>query len=79
MGRWQAAAALAAAAAAAWGLPLRPAAAAAEAADVYSSFPYVTPSDILPFLRAEARPGDVDSVLAAIDAFATFYPMYRSV
>ncbi|PSC72400.1 catechol O-methyltransferase-like [Micractinium conductrix] len=53
------------------------AAAAAEAADVYSSFPYVTPSDILPFLRAEARPGDVDSVLAAIDAFATFYPMYR--
>lgn len=43
----------------------------------YAEWPYVTPSDILPYLRATATPGDIDSVLAAIDRFAEFYPMYR--
>jgi hypothetical protein len=35
------------------------------------------PADILPYLRATATPGDTDSVLAAIDRFASYYPMYR--
>ncbi|KAL4443450.1 hypothetical protein ABPG75_011187 [Micractinium tetrahymenae] len=74
-------------AAAAWAAPHVPAAAAAAAAaaafdegskaSFYAEWPYVSPSDILPFLRAAATPGDADSVLAAIDRFAEFYPMYR--
>lgn len=43
----------------------------------YNDWPYLTPSDILPYLRATANPGDIDSVLSAIDRFAGFYPMYR--
>lgn len=46
-------------------------------ASFYTQWPYVVPGDILPFLRATATPGDVDSVLAAIDVFAAHYPMYR--
>ena len=75
--RRQAAAAAAASllAAAAWPAA-RPAAAAAAAAaeaadpsslsnaEFYSAYPYVRPSDILPYLRDAARPGDADSVRA---------------
>lgn len=59
--------------------PSGAAAAADEAskASFYAEWPYVSPSDILPFLRANATPGDIDSVLAAIDRFSEFYPMYR--
>lgn len=46
-------------------------------AEFYSRFPYVQPADILPYLRAAATPGDVDSVLRAIDEFASHFPMYR--
>jgi hypothetical protein len=46
-------------------------------ASFYSKWPYVQPADILPYLRATARRGDPDSVLAAIDTFASYYPMYR--
>ena len=51
----------------------------ASKASFYSEYPYIQPSDILPYLRDRATPGDVSSVLAAIDDFAAFYPMYRSV
>jgi hypothetical protein len=51
----------------------------ASKASFYSEYPYIQPSDILPFLRDKATPGDMSSVLAAIDDFAAFYPMYRSV
>lgn len=67
-------------AAAAWAAARNPAAAAVDEsskASFYAEWPYVSPSDILPYLRATATPGDVDSVLAAIDRFAQYYPMYR--
>lgn len=68
--------------AASWAAPRPPAAAAAAAdeaskASFYAEWPYVSPADILPYLRATVTPGDIDSVLAAIDRFAEFYPMYR--
>ncbi len=40
-------------------------------ADFYSRWPYVVPSDILPFIRERAAPGDSDAVLAAMDEWAT--------
>ena len=73
--RQAAAAAASLLAAAAWPAA-RPAAAAAAAAaeaadpsslsnaEFYSAYPYVRPSDILPYLRDAARPGDADSVRA---------------
>jgi hypothetical protein len=43
----------------------------------YARWPYVKPADILPYLRTNATAGDVNSVLAAIDRFSGYYPMYR--
>ncbi|KIZ04830.1 Catechol O-methyltransferase [Monoraphidium neglectum] len=34
------------------------------------------PSDILPWVRAKAAPGDAAAVLSALDEWATHYPMY---
>lgn len=48
-------------------------------ASFYSQWPYIEPSDILPYLEAAATPGDPGSVLDAIDRFAEYYPMYRWV
>ena len=42
----------------------------------YTAYPYVEPADILPFLEAQTQPGDADGLLAAMDAFASRYPMY---
>lgn len=71
------------AAAAAWPAASPPARAdagsAPDAGSFYARWPYVQPGDILPYLRATAAAGDVDSVLAGIDRFAGYYPMYRSV
>lgn len=50
---------------------------AGPASSFYSQWPYLQPADILPFLRATATPGDIDSVLHAIDEFAAAYPMFR--
>ena len=48
----------------------------ADAADFYQRWPYQKPSDILPWIRARAAPGDAAAVLAAMDAWAAKYPMY---
>lgn len=67
------------------GCPLQPAHAAAGAESsggmdpsFYSQWRYISPADILPYLKATAKQGNPESVLAAIDNFAKYYPMYRS-
>jgi predicted O-methyltransferase YrrM len=40
-------------------------------------WPYAKPADILPYLYAAGKKGDVDSILAAMDAFGERYPMYK--
>jgi len=42
----------------------------------YATWPYIKPSDILPFIRQRAAPNDAQSVLDALDEFAAHYPMY---
>jgi hypothetical protein len=49
--------------------PLPSAAAAGES--FYSLWPYMQPSDILPFVRERARQGDAQAVLDALDEWAT--------
>jgi catechol O-methyltransferase len=44
----------------------------------YARWPYRAVGDILPYVRAAAPRGDAAAVLAAIDAFAGRYPMFRS-
>jgi hypothetical protein len=40
-------------------------------ADFYTRWPYAQPSDILPWVRAKAAPGDAAAVLSALDEWAT--------
>lgn len=41
-----------------------------ELPNFYARWPYVKPSDILPWVKANAAPGDADAVLAALDEWA---------
>jgi hypothetical protein len=41
------------------------------AGDFYVRWPYAQPSDILPFIRQHATEGDADTVLAALEEWAT--------
>jgi len=42
----------------------------------YSQWPYAQPSDILPFIKSQAREGDAMAVLAAMQTFGDYYPTY---
>ena len=42
----------------------------------YQKWPYVQPSDILPYLDSHSTAGDAASVLAALESWSTHYPMY---
>jgi predicted O-methyltransferase YrrM len=43
----------------------------------YGRWSYAEPADIVPFVEANAAPGDAKAVLAAMDAFGRYYPMYK--
>ena len=43
----------------------------------YETWIYQNPSDIMPYIFAKSRAGDVESVLKAMDQFASYYPMYK--
>ena len=43
----------------------------------YARWSYAQPSDIIPYVRAVAREGDAEGVLAAMDVFGEYYPMYK--
>jgi len=43
----------------------------------YSDWPYIIPSDILPYIFSEAKQGDVSAMIAAFDKFGEYYPMYK--
>ena len=43
----------------------------------YAQWSYAQPSDIVPFVEATATRGDAQSVLAAMDTFGQYYPMYK--
>lgn len=45
--------------------------------DIRSNYPYITPSDILPYIYDNSKQGDFDSVVKAMDVFASAYPMYK--
>jgi len=47
------------------------------AAEFYAQWMYVQPSDILPYIYAQAKPGDARAVIEAFDEFGNFYPMYK--
>ena len=47
-----------------------------EGAAFFQRWPYIQPSDILPYVRAHATQGDAAAVLAALEAFSVHYPMY---
>lgn len=53
------------------------AAGSTDAASFYARWPYIEPSDVLAYVKAVARRGDADGVLAAIDKFSAYYPMYK--
>jgi hypothetical protein len=57
--------------------PAAAAAAAGRDPSFYAQWPYAEPSDILPFIRASAAPGDAQGVLDAMDAFSLYYPQYK--
>lgn len=40
----------------------------------YATWPYATPSDILPYIQHECQPGDAQAVLDAMDSFSDYYP-----
>jgi hypothetical protein len=42
----------------------------------YEAWPYVVPSDVLPFVRDKAQEGDAEATLAALEEFAVHYPSY---
>lgn len=44
--------------------------------EIYSSYPYIKPSDILPFLQSYSTRGDIPSILKAIETFAQAYPFF---
>jgi hypothetical protein len=43
----------------------------------YSDWPYIQPSDILPYIFENSAQGDAGAVIAAFDAFGEYYPMYK--
>ena len=47
------------------------------AADIYQSYSYQRPQDILTYIRDHAEEGDSEGVLAAIDDFSLAFPMYK--
>lgn len=49
-----------------------------DAETIYAHYPYVHPSDILPFIRDHSTRGSPESILKAIDLFCSAYPQYRS-
>ena len=61
-----------------WGGGVGTVSAAASAAEenFYQRWPLVTPADVLPFLRATAKQGDADSVVAALESWGSHYPSY---
>ena len=48
-----------------------------DASEFRERYPFVEPKDFIPYLRAEAKEGDFDSVVRAMDRFAEVYPMYK--
>jgi predicted O-methyltransferase YrrM len=49
---------------------------AADDTDFYQRWPSVEPADVLPYVRATARAGDADAVVAALDEWGRHYPNY---
>jgi catechol O-methyltransferase len=47
------------------------------ASEIYSSYTYMRPQDILSYIRDKAREGDAEAVIQAIDDFSTAFPMYK--
>ena len=43
----------------------------------YGRWSYAEPADIVPFVEATAARGDAAAVLAAMDEFGQYYPMYK--
>lgn len=43
----------------------------------YAKYPFTRPQDVLPFIFDTADRGNVDSIVAALDTFGSFYPNYR--
>ena len=43
----------------------------------YAEWSYAQPSDIIPYVEATAPRGDARAVLAAMDVFGEYYPMYK--
>jgi hypothetical protein len=50
-------------------------AAAENSAYFYMKWQYSQPADILPYIYANAKQGDADAILAAMDEFGQYYPM----
>eukprot|EP00960_Hanusia_phi_P076826 768617-Hanusia_phi.AAC.2 len=57
--------------------PAGSSAASVESSEFYVKWPYAQPSDILPFIFSQASQGNVDEILAAMDEFGRYYPMYK--
>mmetsp|Transcript_27286 Transcript_27286/g.42655 ORF Transcript_27286/g.42655 Transcript_27286/m.42655 type:complete len:351 (-) Transcript_27286:673-1725(-) len=45
--------------------------------DFYTKWPFEKPSDVLPFVFANARKGHPEEILSALDEFGKYYPNYR--
>ena len=52
-------------------------AAAVDDHSFYETWIYQNPTDILPFIFSKSKAGDAESVLSAMDQFASYYPMYK--